>query len=113
MIGIMSDRLLAKKALATMIHSFEQRKSAVTEFLRLIKPLLSVHVVKLEDSFGPTVTDPSIEALVVSSETMSGVEKINAIRNKQKFPPLHALVVRRSNAATLSSSFIREHEEKQ
>jgi pantetheine-phosphate adenylyltransferase len=106
----MSDKLLAKKTLATMIYSFDERKASVMSFLRQTKPQLSVEVVPLEDPFGPTVTDPLIEALVVSSETMSGVGKINAIRGQQGFAPLSALVVQRSNAATLSSTFIRECE---
>lgn len=107
-VGIMSDAMLQKKALADKIFSYEERAKTVVDFLALIKPSLQVNVFQLSDPFGPTVTDPNIEALVVSSETMGGVEKINEKRKEKKFPPLAGVVVRREDVSILSSTFIRE-----
>lgn len=108
-VGITSDELLSKKANADIILPYCERAKTVIDFLSIIKPSLSVDIVKLDDPFGPTITDPSIEALVVSSETISGVNKINSLRSEKKFRPLSGVVVRRSNISNLSSSFLREN----
>ena len=111
-VGITSDVMLRKKKLAKLIFAYEERKATIEEFLKIIKPDLKIEFFPLIDSFGPTTTDPSIEALVVSSETLSGILQINSIRETKGFDSLSALVVQRSNAATLSSTFIREQETK-
>lgn len=107
-VGIMSDSMLRKKALSNMIFTYEQRAKAVVDFLALVKPSLQVNIFELTDPYGPTVTDASIEALVVSSETMGGIQKINDIRAKSNFAPMAGLVVRREDISILSSTFIRE-----
>ena len=107
-VGIMSDELLKKKALAELIQPFEQRAKVVVDFLAVIKPQLQVSIFQLKDPYGPTITDKSIEALVVSSETQSGVRKINEIRKEKEYPPLVGLVVRRDDISILSSTFVRE-----
>mmetsp|Transcript_20389 Transcript_20389/g.37856 ORF Transcript_20389/g.37856 Transcript_20389/m.37856 type:complete len:367 (-) Transcript_20389:1060-2160(-) len=107
-VGIMSDSMLRKKSLANMILPYERRAKDVVDFLAIIKPELQVNVFELTDPFGPTITDASIEALVVSSETMGGVQKINEIRAKSNFAPMAGLVVRRDDISILSSTFIRE-----
>jgi phosphopantetheine adenylyltransferase len=56
---------------------FHKRKLDVESFMRFIKPSLVLNVVALNDIFGPTVTDPSIESLVVSSETLPGASFIS------------------------------------
>jgi len=40
--------------------------------MELIKPSLVYDIVPLHDVYGPTATDPNIQALVVSKETASG-----------------------------------------
>ena len=37
-------------------------------------------MVPIQDVYGPTATDPTIEALVVSDETVAGGQAINALR---------------------------------
>jgi len=109
-VGIMTDEMLKKKSNANMIQNFATRKQAVLSFLRLIKPGLDIFIAPLTDPFGPTITDPSIGSIVVSSETITGVSKINKLRKDAKFSALDVLVVKRADVATLSSSFIRDFE---
>jgi pantetheine-phosphate adenylyltransferase len=109
-IGITADELTKKKANATRISSFSDRKAGVESFLSLVKPSLKLEPVELNDPYGPTITDSAIDAIVVSSETLNGGRKINSIRKEKGFAPLAILVSRRSDGATLSSSFIRQHE---
>ena len=102
--------MLRSKTLTDMIESFQCRRAGVLEFLSSIKPDMQVSVIALVDPFGPTITDPNIKALVVSSETMSGLAKINDLREGKGMSPLVGLVIQRSSAGTLSSTFIREFE---
>ena len=46
--------------------------------LNLLNCILLV-LQELSDPFGPTITDPSIQAIVVSSETLPGARKINRL----------------------------------
>jgi len=106
-VGITGDVMLQKKKNASAIAPYGKRKDGVAEFLALVKPGLALDLCELSDPFGPTVTDPDIEAIVVSSETVPGAHKINEVRVSKGFRALDILVSRRSEAATLSSTFLR------
>jgi pantetheine-phosphate adenylyltransferase len=106
-VGITGDVMLQKKKNADQIAPYDARKQSVDDFLSMAKPHLQLHLCELSDPFGPTVTDPLIEALVVSSETIPGAYKINELRSQLGYPTLAILVSRRSEVATLSSTFLR------
>ena len=106
-IGITADILLVNKTNSQLITSFIDRKKLVQQFIYHLKPSLVVNVVELFDGFGPTITDENINAIIVSSETIAGAFKINEIRQTKNMNNLSILVTRRSDGATLSSSFIR------
>jgi len=106
-VGVMGDELLKGKKNALLIASFADRKKAVLRFLTQVKPAQTVELVELTDPFGPTITDASVEAIVVSSETLSGATRINSIRGEKAMDPLHVLISNRSDVATLSSTFLR------
>lgn len=106
-VGITGDVMLQKKKNADMIAPYGERKAGVARFLGIVKPALALDLCELSDPFGPTVTDPDIQAIVVSSETITGAYKINEVRVSKGFRPLDILVSRRSDAATLSSTFLR------
>eukprot|EP00606_Chrysophyceae_sp_TOSAG23-5_P000393 GSChrysophyteH2.ASY1.ANO1.285.1 assembled CDS len=107
-IGITGDIMLLSKKNVDLISSFGERKSGVQQFMSLIKSDQVLDIVELSDPFGPTIMDASIEAIVVSSETIRGALKINAIRADKGMMPLILLVTRRSESATLSSTFLRD-----
>jgi phosphopantetheine adenylyltransferase len=107
-IGVMGDQLLKNKTNANMITGFPARRDRVNDYVRAVKPdLPDVDIVELADPFGPALTDPDVEAIVVSSETISGANKINALRKERNFKELKVVVIRRSDVATLSSTFLR------
>ena len=107
-VGIMSDQLLANKKNAANIMNYNDRKLSVENFLMFIKPKMHLDIAKLLDPFGPTIIDESIEAIVVSSETIGGALKINSIRKEKGWQPLKIIISRRHDGASLSSTFIRE-----
>ncbi|KAI9834394.1 MAG: hypothetical protein M1819_003005 [Sarea resinae] len=122
-VGITGDELLKNKKFAQYLESWEERKAAATEFLasvieflpseeqsphverlsgegpngNVVKTSLSrnlvVECVELSDPFGPTITDPSISALVVSGETRSGGKAINDKRGGKGWQDLEVLEV--------------------
>lgn len=108
-IGITSDAMLRKKARADSILKFPQRKALVDDFMHRTVPGLALDVVELQDPYGPPIVDPSIQAIVVSSETIEGARAINRIRAEAGFDPLAIVVIRRQATSTLSSSFLRAH----
>lgn len=107
-VGVMGDHMLKHKKNSWQINDFKTRASSVTSFLSLVKPVLKVEIAELSDPYGPAITDKSIDAIVVSSETIEGAKKINKIREEKQMNPLAILVTRRENAAVLSSTFVRE-----
>lgn len=66
----------------------QQRIDEVREFLNDIDNTLSYEIVSIQDPFGPTATDPDLDLIVVSSETMKGGEKVNEIRRGKNFREL-------------------------
>lgn len=69
---ILDDCMLLKKKHRELIDSTDKRVKAVQEYLNLVKRTIQYEVVPITDPFGPTVTDPTIDALVVSKETLKG-----------------------------------------
>eukprot|EP00605_Chrysophyceae_sp_TOSAG23-4_P000773 GSChrysophyteH1.ASY1.ANO1.862.1 assembled CDS len=107
-VGITGDTMLSAKKGACKITPYNTRRNGVVQFLQSIKPGQPLDVCELSDPFGPTITDPTIEAIVVSSETLSGACKINELRSRCAMRPLDVLVSRRSESSTLSSTFLRD-----
>lgn len=60
----------------------EDRKLAVMNVLQELCPDIEYDVVTLHDPFGPTVTDPNLQCLIVSEETVRGGEVINVKRKE-------------------------------
>ena len=106
-IGITGSAMLSKKSGADLISTYEERLESVRAFMKIIKPSLSCNIVQLEDPFGPTVSDPDLQAIVVSSETIKGAFEINRRRAEKQLRPLSILVSLRADGASLSSSFLR------
>ncbi|MCJ1471774.1 hypothetical protein MMC13_000415 [Lambiella insularis] len=117
-IGITGDELLRNKKYAELLESFEEREKAVCHFLSAIisfeKPGsairqserhmndgpngkaihhtfadgLTIKCVEISDPYGPTITDESISALVVSGETRSGGKAVNEKRSEKGWSQL-------------------------
>lgn len=122
-IGITGDALLKNKKYAEYLESWQRRQQAVHDFLGsliyfgqsddqriLIEEKTesgpnghAVHVtypfnlvikyVEIWDPFGPTITDESISALVISLETRSGGMAVNNKRAEKGWDPLEVFEV--------------------
>ncbi len=107
-VGVTGDAMLTTKSYQEIIDAFPKRYESVHSFLSMIKPSLKLNIVEINDPFGPAITDPQLEAIVVSSETITGGFKINQIREQQGMNLLKVFVLNRGDSAILSSTFLRE-----
>ena len=122
-IGITGDELLKNKKHAEYMQSWDERQEATCQFLLTIIVLrnsseavrrvqhfqdkgpngkaihyelhsgLTIKFVEITDPFGPTITEESITALVVSGETRSGGRAINDRRTAKGWSALETFEV--------------------
>jgi len=72
------------KVLPELILPYEERIRLLREFLQDIDNTLHYDIVPIDDPFGPTASDPDLQLIVVSEETLRGAHKVNELRaNKQ------------------------------
>ncbi|KAI8948188.1 cytidylyltransferase [Xylaria longipes] len=106
-IGVTGDELLKRKKYAELVQSWDLRVTNVIEFLASILQLsktgwadpdvvkendkvvaryrdgaIEIHCVLLRDAFGPTTAEEEMDVLVVSGETRSGGDAVNARRRE-------------------------------
>lgn len=74
--------------LPELILPVEERISQLREFLLDIDSTLQYDIVPIDDPFGPTQTDPNIDMIVVSAETLRGGQKVNEIRASKNLSQL-------------------------
>lgn len=115
-VGVTGDALLKNKKYAEFLESWDARFQSTAAFLRAvmdfspnhiprierttapgpngnfvvmeIQPNLSFKFVEIWDPFGPTITEESLTALVVSKETASGGAAVNDERSKKGWKSL-------------------------
>ncbi|CAH1104390.1 unnamed protein product [Psylliodes chrysocephalus] len=92
-VGVTEENMLFSKTLWEFIEDTDLRINNVRDFLCDICPELNYNIVPISDPFGPAITDPTMELIVVSQETFKGGEKINLIRRERNLPPLDILPV--------------------
>lgn len=122
-VGITGDKLLKNKKYAEYMQSWNERQNAAFQFLLGIIRLdnldqairrvsrfseegangkaihyelhsgLTIICVEISDPYGPTITDESITALVVSGETRSGGKAVNEKRTTKGWPALQVYEV--------------------
>ncbi|KAI0005985.1 Nucleotidylyl transferase [Russula compacta] len=92
-VGVTDDALLTKKDNRDMLESPQERMRAVRRFMELFKPSIVYDIVPISDVYGPTATDPNIQALVVSKETAPGGKAVDKYREEKGFPPLKTFVI--------------------
>jgi pantetheine-phosphate adenylyltransferase len=95
-VGVMSDSLLSTKSNALFVQPLAERIRGVEEFLSRCQnhsKEVFLDVVEIHDGLGPTAWDPDIDALVVSTETLSGGGMVNDTRRRKGFQELEVFVI--------------------
>jgi hypothetical protein len=115
--------MLVNKKFAEYLESWEERWQSTASFLRAIidfnppvaqpfdiqrtekpgpngkrvsiqvAPDIDIHLVQIADPYGPTITEENLNALIVSAETRSGGQAVNAERNKKGWASLEVFEV--------------------
>lgn len=109
-IGITHPKLSLHKSLASLIEPFATRQQNVAAYLDHQGYQGKYTLVELTDPFGPTATDPNIDALIVSQMTQAGADAVNQARQARGLPILPVIVtpmVADEAGQHLSSSQIR------
>lgn len=107
-IGVTSNDFAAKKG---DIDPCDTRMSNLKDFLSQYHQKFSV--VRLDDSYGPTIHESEFDAIVVSKETEPAAHEINKLRKKNKILPLDIIVIDMVSAddgVPISSTRIRKGE---
>ncbi|KAJ1801718.1 hypothetical protein LPJ59_000009 [Coemansia sp. RSA 2399] len=91
--GISAEQLLERKQYKEQLESYRVRELNVLLFLRKIRKDIIFELSPLYDQYGPTATDASIEALVVSHETHPGSNSLNVRRAEHGMPPMQLLPI--------------------
>ncbi len=122
-VGITGDELLQNKRFAEYMQSWGDRLDGVLNFLTgildfsppdkaskvwrrrvpstsgelfevtLLHPHMKIRCVEISDPFGPTITDESISALVISAETRGGGTAVNEKRREKGWAELEVFEV--------------------
>ncbi|XP_037949423.1 bifunctional coenzyme A synthase isoform X2 [Teleopsis dalmanni] len=87
-VGVTTSKMTKSKVLPELILPVEQRIQEVKEFLIEIDSTLQYDIVPIDDPYGPTQTDPNMDMIMVSAETLRGGQKVNEIRLKNGLKPV-------------------------
>ena len=85
-VGLTSDRFARRKR--TLIKPYKIRKKTLAEFFKKEVTFEKVKITQISNHYGPTISDPNIEAIVVSPESRYRAEEINELRKKANLEPL-------------------------
>ena len=91
-IGVTSDDF-ARREGKTPDQKYEERVRALEALLQKMFPGREYLIAKLEDSFGPGITSPEVQAIVVTRETAKRVPIANGMRESRGFAPLDVVTV--------------------
>lgn len=92
LIGLTSDEYVRVHKPA-VVKSFDDRKTELEAWLRDRNWFDRAVIVPIHDQYGPTTSDRSLSAIVVSTETAPVVAAINRMRIGNYLPPLSVIEV--------------------
>ncbi len=113
LIGLCSDDFVRRLNKPHVTATYEERFTELKSFLARVNGSEKSEIIRLDDAYGPTVTDATIQALVVSKETEQNAKRINEKRTKNGLKPLHIVtisMVPSENCDPISTTKIRRGE---
>ncbi|CAE6441389.1 hypothetical protein ACGC1H_004221 [Rhizoctonia solani] len=92
-VGVSDDELLTRKVNKQYVQPITKRTASVASFVRMFKPSIECDAVAIQDIYGPTAWDPSVQALIVSSETLGGASSVAQLRLERSLPPMDLFII--------------------
>lgn len=113
-IGLTSDDFVKKfKANSNIKNDYKTRYQNLNKNILQNFNGVNYNIIKLEDEYGPVMSSSTIQAIVVSEETVVKVQKLNEIRITKNLNPLSVIVVaiaKSEDGKPISSTRIRNGE---
>jgi cytidyltransferase-like protein len=109
-IGIMAESNCTEKLFTQSIQSYEKRHQALKEYVGQYFDESRVQIIALRDAYGPTLTDQSIDSLIVSEMTIKSAHELNHKRTQNQLSELSIITVPTQldqNEEMISSTAIR------
>jgi pantetheine-phosphate adenylyltransferase len=106
-IGISSDQF-AQRFRTGEVESFKMRSDVIKHYCEQFGK--EYKTIEINDFYGPSTTDPELEAIVVSEETSLRAKEINAVRvkkNLEKLVVVEVPFVTAQDSKPISSERIR------
>ncbi|XP_046585240.1 bifunctional coenzyme A synthase-like [Haliotis rubra] len=92
-IGISDGKMNDKKVVGELMEPLSVRTAAVEEFIKDVKPTIVPDAVTIYDVYGPTITEPDFQCIVLSDETQKGGAIVNTEREKRGMNRLGQVVI--------------------
>jgi cytidyltransferase-like protein len=113
LIGLCTDDFVKKLAKPHITASYDERLKELRKFLSDLGVYRKAEIIPLNEPYGPSSTDGTIEGLVVSQETEPTANRINEQRIKSGLAKLKILTVNMvpsDNCKPISTTRIRQGE---
>jgi len=113
LIGLSRNGFVQRLRKNHAVDPYPKRKRVLTAFLRKEGLLGRGRIIPLDDPYGPTINNSTIDVLVVSRFTKKMADRINSIRRRRGLKPLSVVSIRMVLAEDfepISSSRIRAGE---
>jgi pantetheine-phosphate adenylyltransferase len=111
LIGVTVKELNQKKILTQIILDYDTRVQELAQYILSKSPHSHFGIFPLADPFGQSITDPNLDAIVVSPLTLSGASAVNHRRAQNSLKPIAievADLVLDESGEHLSSTRIRQ-----
>lgn len=109
-VGLTTDAFVQSKSYASLIEPYADRYNVLLKTLQEIAPQTPTHIVAINDVYGTTLTEPSLDLLIATRSTTTGAERINNARVSQgqrALPILYSPMVVDESDDILSSTHLR------
>ena len=109
-IGLTLPALYASKELSQSIETYDRREKNIKKFVAKTKKNQTIKIIPISTIYGSSLTDVTVDGIVVTSETKRGAESINKKRKEVGMKPLDLIsvpLVRAEDTRPISSFRIR------